>query len=163
MTEETAQAIAARADLKTGDVFEIVYPFARATYSRFDGDEDGCGTTEVETWKPGVRHADKGEGDIESLADGFGRMVLTVVSVHKPGRFPTRVFFTRTWVTPDGKPFGKTKCRVTTRAAFRTLAQGYRHAFVFAGCQCAGCDWPYYDHRIALRVAALAAQGKEQP
>lgn len=132
-----------------GERFEFSYPFARSTYARFDGDEDGFGTTEVPTWKVGVRHADKGEGDVESLADGLGRCVLTVISVHKPGKYPVRVFFTRTWVSPDGKAFGKGTCRVTTAAAFATLAHGYRHPFVLAGCKCEGCDWPHHDHRSA--------------
>lgn len=58
------------------------------------------------------------------------------------------MFYTRTWIDPDGKAFGKTKCRVTTVPAFRTLAHGYRHQYVLLGCKCDGCDWPNSDHRM---------------
>lgn len=142
-------------EYKTGDRFEFVYPFARDTYRAVDEDEDGSGYADVPTWKVGVRHADKGEGDIESIADGLGRCVVTVVSTHKPGKYPTRVFFTRTWIAPDGKAFGKTKCRMTTAATFKTLVQGYRHEFVLAGCSCEGCRWPHCDHRYGDSLASM--------
>lgn len=142
-----------------GEVFNVAYPFARSTYSRWDGDEEtGPYCTDVPTWAPGVRHADKGEGDVESIADGFGRMVLTVVSTHKPGKYPMRVFFTREWITPDGKQFGKRKCRVTTLGAFKALTQGYRHQFVLAGCACEGCRWPHHDHRYGELLKAEDAE-----
>ena len=145
-------------ELAPGEVFEAVYPFVRSTFiSHYQGDE-GWVEDEIPTWTPGTRYADKGEGDIECIADAFGRVVLTVVSVHKPGRYPTRVFFTRTWVDPGGKPFGKTKCRVTTVPTFLTLTRGYRHEFVLAGCACEGCKWPHHDHRYGelLRQEARA-------
>jgi hypothetical protein len=138
---------------EVGQRFEFPYPFARDTYIAHDGDEEtGPTITEVPTWKVGVRHADKGEGDVESIADGLGTCVLTVVSLHKPGKYPERVFFTRTWVTPEGKAFGKTKCRMTTVGAFRSLTYGYRHPYVLAGCKCQGCEWPYEDHRRGSHV-----------
>lgn len=133
-----------------GEIFESVYPFHRATFGKWDGDESGEGYVEgIPTWTPGCRHAERGEGDIQNVADAFGRVVLTVVSLHKPGKYPTRVFFTRTWVNPDGKAFGKTTCRITTVPTFRLLTQGYRHEFVLAGCKCDGCKWPFQDHRRA--------------
>jgi hypothetical protein len=137
-----------------GESFSAVYPFVRDTYTSYDFEPEGVTTHELPTWKPGVRHADKGEGDVESLADGLGQMVLTVVSVHKPGRYPTRVFFTRQWITPEGKLFGKAKCRMTTVGAFFVLSRGYRHEYVLAGCGCDGCAWPYRDHRLKGHRAA---------
>lgn len=57
-------------------------------------------------------------------------MVLDVVATFKPGRFPERVFYTRRWIDPDGREFGKTnKLRATTTAHFRSLLKGYRHDF----------------------------------
>lgn len=53
-------------------------------------------------------------------------MRLTVVSVHRPGRFPTRVFFTRQFVTPDGKAFGKSKLHIVTVEKFRRLSSRYQ-------------------------------------
>lgn len=67
--------------------------------------------------------------DIEAVADAMGAQVITVVSVHRPGRFPTRVFYTRQWRDPDGKLFGKGNLRVLSIHHFRTLTRGYRHEF----------------------------------
>ena len=50
-----------------------------------------------------------------------------MVSTHKPGAFPTRVFYTRKWIDPQGKTFGKDALRVTTLGYFRTLTKGYRY------------------------------------
>lgn len=130
-----------------GEVYEVAYPFVRDTYNCLDYDEDGGGIVNVPTWKPGVRIEPDGQGDCQNNADALGTMRLTVVSVHKPGRFPARVFYTRAWVNPEGKVFGKTKLRMTTAGAFTILTRGYRHSYVLVGCECQGCDWPYSDHR----------------
>jgi hypothetical protein len=52
-----------------------------------------------------------------------GRQILTVVDIYKPGRFPTRVFYTMKWVTPDGKG----GLKMTTVDAFRRRALGFMH------------------------------------
>jgi hypothetical protein len=116
-------------DILTPDqTFEFRYPFVRETYRAFDSDEDGSGEIEVPTWKPGVRFENvPPEGDTRTHADALGLCRLTVVATFKPGRYPERVFFTRTWVTPDGKAFGKPKLRMTTVGAFRTACRGYRY------------------------------------
>lgn len=110
-----------------GEVFTVPYPFVRDVYNQVDSDEDGVTFTDVPTWKPGVRFEDVGEGWVDSIADGMGAMRLTVVSVHKPGRYPTRVFFTRQWVDPDGKVFGKGKLHIASLEKFRRLSRGYQH------------------------------------
>lgn len=134
--------------LNVGARFEIPYPFIRATYQSVDGNEqDGWDVQDVPTWKPSVRNEDEsGEGYVTAFADAIGVMVLTVVSMHRPGRFPLRVFFTRTWISPDGKPFGKNRCRMTTAPAFRSLLGGFKHEYVLVGCKCDGCQ-VYDDHR----------------
>lgn len=139
-----------------GETFECVYPFVRDTFERVDACEESVDFVTTDTWKPGTRNELVGnESDTESCADGMGRMVLTVVSTHKPGRYPMRVFYTRSWVTPDGKAFGKTKCRMSTVGAFRSLAGGYRHPFVLLECQCDGCD-RFSDHRVGDQRAVRA-------
>lgn len=133
---------------EAGAVYERPYPFVRDVREVFYVDsEGGNATDEVPTWKPGVRFEYVQPDGTESFADALGRVVLTVVSVHKPGRFPTRVFFTRTWIDPEGKAFGKTKCRMTTVPAFKRLAHGYMHQFRLKGCACDGCTLQY-DHRM---------------
>lgn len=111
-------------------LFEVPYPFVRELVSLPNDDMEGPHSIEVETWRPGTRFEDTtGQGDVECYADGMGRMLVTVVSEHKPGKFPTRVFFTRQWEDPDGKRFGKSKLRISTRHAFNVMTRGYRHSF----------------------------------
>ena len=107
------------------------YPFVRYVANMIS--EDGCYQTE--SWRPGCnKDTDENAGSyfpvVCYVADGTGSMVLDVVATFKPGRFPERVFYTRRWVDPDGREFGKpNKLRVTTAAHFRSLLKGYRHPF----------------------------------
>lgn len=112
---------------QAGDVFRVRYPFVRckATICGEDGPE------EIDSWRPGVSIELWGpEGDdTEIVANGEGEMVLTVIDVHKPGRFPTRVFYTRKFIRPDGASFGKGGLRMTTVEAFKRRAAGYQLAY----------------------------------
>lgn len=117
-------------EIETGTVFEFPYPFVLDTYD--DGDPEGGGPSPC--WKPGVRFEERivhGYGDFDvttdCVADGNGKQRVTVVGVYKPGRFPMRVFFTRLWIDPDGREFGKGACRIKTVGAFRSLIRGYSH------------------------------------
>lgn len=109
-----------------GHVFRAPYPFVRVTYH--EADEDGV--SEVPSWAPGTRFEGMGPECGGSVADGMGEIFLTVVSVHKPGRYPTRVFFTRQWRRPDGNVFGRSALQIATLEKFRRLARGYAHEFV---------------------------------
>ena len=107
------------------------YPFVRYVASLVG--DDGCYQTEG--WRPGCTREedDIGEPAYQSwayVADGIGSMVLDVVAIFKPGRFPERVFYTRRWIDPDGREFGQTgKLRIATTGQFRRLLKGYRHQF----------------------------------
>jgi hypothetical protein len=109
--------------IKSGAQFEVLYPFVREEVTL--NDEEG--RTITESWRPGIQH--DLEGDL--VADAIGRMDLTIISIHRPGSFPTRVFFTRKWTDPDGKTFGKNKLHITSMSAFKKLLNGYRHPFNF--------------------------------
>lgn len=99
------------------------------TYDGFD--EDGPFT--AKTWAPGVYHINlPPDGDTETRADGIGVQIITVVSTHKPGRFPERVFYIRRWRDPVGREFGNPKLHIKTAQAFRRLIRGYRHEYVLA-------------------------------
>ena len=108
------------------------YPFVR--YVANLADDEGCGY-QTEGWRPGCTlETDENAGgyfpENHYVANGVGSMVLDVVATFKPGRFPERVFYTRCWIDPDGREFGKpSKLRVTTAAHFRSLLKGYRHPF----------------------------------
>ena len=107
------------------------YPFVRYVASLVG--DDGCYQTEG--WRPGCTREedDPGEPGYQAwvyVADGTGSMVLDVVAIFKPGRFPERVFYTRRWIDPDGHEFGQTgKLRIATTGQFRRLLKGYRHPF----------------------------------
>lgn len=110
-----------------GAEIEVAHPFIRDTYNGYDSD----GPFEQKTWRPGVRHEHlPPEGDTEAFADGIGTQIITIISTHKPGRFPERVFFTRKWRDPSGHEFGKTKLHSKTAQAFRRLIRGYRHEYI---------------------------------
>lgn len=112
-----------------GREFRAPYPFIHTTYEKLPEDWEGMPVT-TPTWRPGVEHENTPPyGDTRTYADAMGEVVFQVIGVFKPGSFPTRIFFTRQWIDPDGKNFGKGKLRVTTQQHFRTLIKGYRHDF----------------------------------
>ena len=111
--------------VETGRVYLVEnYPFVRGAFSKFSGED----YEEVQTWNPGVRFETCGQygEDAETICDGFGKQILTVIDVHKPGKYPTRVFYTAHFITPDGTKFGKGKLRITTIDAFRRRADGFK-------------------------------------
>ena len=110
---------------QTGEVFEVRHPFVRATTHIWNDD----GMTEVPTWNPGIVFEDVGPEDCGAFAHAEGKMILTVVDTFKPGRFPTRVFYTRSYVTPDGHAFGKSRLRIATVEKFRRLAKSFYHDY----------------------------------
>jgi hypothetical protein len=101
--------------------FSVPYPFIR----------------EIETWRPGVRMDPATPDDCEAVADGMGWQHLFVVSEHKPGRFPTRVFYTMFWQDPDGKVFGKPHLHIATKDKVRRITNGYRRVFRLLPCRAA--------------------------
>lgn len=107
--------------IEVGRTYAVTCPFTRDVFSEWGED----GVAHSLTWKPGVRWT---EGEYpEAIAHGVGQVLYSVVSVHElPRPYPARVFYTRQWVSPDGKAFGKKALRVTTREAFRRRLAGYR-------------------------------------
>lgn len=112
-------------EFEVGQSFEGAYPFIRDTYTTYDNDE----YAEIATWRPGCRSECVYPDDAEAVSDGVGAILLTIVSIHKPGRYPERVFFTRRWRDPDGREFGKGKLHIVTTEKFRRLSRGYQHEY----------------------------------
>lgn len=106
----------------------VPYPFVRSSYIGLDAD----GTYEVPCWRPGTTVLHRRE-DVEMVAHGMGFMILTAVSLHKPGKWRERVFFTRKWEDPNGRVFGKNHILIKPTANFRELCKGYRHPFRVVG------------------------------
>lgn len=109
------------------------YPFFRETVDLWTGDSGEGDWGPVEVWRPGVEYDSDGGGERWAYASGIGSILLAAISLHKPGKYPTRVFYIRQWRDPDGKLFGKTNLRMTTQDAFRRMARGYRHEFYLNG------------------------------
>lgn len=117
--------------IEAGVVFSVAHPFCREKVSLPGDDPEGPYSVETMSWRPGIRYeyGDNAYGDDPDTVkeyDGMGAQILTVVAVFKPGRFPTRVFYTRKWRTPDGKEFGKGGLRIKITSAFKRLIAGYR-------------------------------------
>lgn len=124
-------------NLTAGQVIEVSnYPFVKESFVKQEWDGDSPTACEIDGWRPGC-NIEKGDqyGGSSFYADEVGQMILTVVSLHKPGRYPARVFFTRQWRDPDGKVFGAKKLRVTTEQAFKSMSKGYRHEFETIGIE----------------------------
>lgn len=111
--------------IEAGSVFAFPYPFVRDEYEELD---EG-GPVRVKTWRPGVRYEPVYPDDSEAVADGIGKQIVRVVDVHKPGKYPPRVFYTREWTDPAGRVFGKPGLQIKTLDAFRRLISGYRYHY----------------------------------
>lgn len=112
-------------DITAGQEFRVKFPFVADVFSGHDVD----GPYQEDTWRPGVRSIDVYPDDSEFVADAEGEMILTVVDIYKPGKYPERVFYTRSWVDPDGKEFGKGKLFIATTPTFKRRASGYYHPY----------------------------------
>lgn len=110
---------------KPGDVHHFAYPFIRDTYDDYEED----GPVKRKTWKPGANIEVSRYDHEEVWANGEGEMIITVVDCIKPGKFPMRVFYTRKFVNPDGKEFGKGSLRMATLYKFKQLISGYRYEY----------------------------------
>ena len=110
-------------DFEPGTQFKVRYPFVLTTGNECDEE----GPHYFPSWKPGVERQAVYPDSDEAVFHGEGFMVLTVVDTFKPGKYPTRVFYTRSWIDPQGHTFGKTKLRMTTVGHFKTLVNGYRY------------------------------------
>lgn len=111
------------------DLIQVAYPFARCKVGIHDGEG---GTIQIESWAPGTRGVFVYPDDSEDVADGMGWMNLQEVSRHKPGKYPERVFYVRTFTDPDGRTFGKTKLRMTTVQNFKRLSTRFGYRFRMA-------------------------------
>lgn len=113
--------------LEPGMVIEVRHPFIRSTYTVMEEDCD----YEIPCWCPGTKRRDGGA--FTDQADGEGQQILTVVSLHTPGTYPERVFYTRQWRDPDGKVFGKRALQSCSRRKFATMCHAYRYPYCVPG------------------------------
>lgn len=111
------------AEIEEGKSYEVACPFVMTTYAEYD--EDGRSTSL--SWRPGIEWRDVYPDNSEAVAHGVGKVIYSVVSIHKlPRPYPPRVFFTRKFTSPDGRTFGKHRLHMLTREAFARRISGYR-------------------------------------
>lgn len=114
--------------MNPGDVFVVKYPFVRCDVELWDGELSYT----KKSWRPGCEFDYDYSGGSSAYADGVGEMHLTVVSTHKPGKYPERIFYTRKFKDPDGAFFGKTKLHIATVEKFRRISASYREEYALA-------------------------------
>ena len=112
-------------NIEIGEIITVDFPFYLGEYVRHDID----GSYPDETWIPGCKSIPIYPDDGELVADGMGKMFLSIVDIHKPGTYPERVFYTRKWLDPDDNEFGAGKLHITTTATFKRRASGYYHEY----------------------------------
>lgn len=117
-------------EIKADQTFIVDYPFYIEDGALLDMDEDG--PVIGKSWRPGAECT--GEcpyrGVDEWYANGMGKVIYKAVSIHKPGKYPERVFYTRQYKDPRGKIFGKTNLHITTTQNFKKLLNGYRYDYI---------------------------------
>ena len=123
--------------IEPGRTYAVPFPFVLEDVEIPPDDPEATALVKVKSWRPGIEWDTDNYGNSEACADALGEMLLTVVDIHKPGRFPSRVFYTRQWKDPKGRVFGKGGLRITTLEAFRRRATGYRHEVYIDGFR-----WP---------------------
>lgn len=116
-------------DIAIGEQYRVKYPFTLETFHIFDFVEGQ--PVPDERYRPGCsteQHEDGGEG--ERFASGEGEMIMEVIDIHKPGKYPARVFYTRRYIDPEGNEFGSGRLQVATKSTFRRRAHGYYHDYI---------------------------------
>jgi hypothetical protein len=101
------------ATFQPGDVFERKHPFTWVVERHGEPDRD------TERWRPGAWETKYiPPDDACAICHGEGTVKFTVVSVHTPPKYPTRVFFTRQFFMPDGKPYASSRLKNCIIAKF---------------------------------------------
>ncbi len=113
---------------EAGQVYSFDYPFVREELEPWDD------KTVLGLWRPGVqREQDECGHMAPPYADGIGRQVINIISVHKPGKYLPRVFYLRSWIDPDGKEFGSTIVKVRTAQSLGKIIRGYGYKYILHG------------------------------
>lgn len=126
--------------VEIGRTYEVRFPFKTEEYHPpiDEGPESGgtfCMPPSRPTWVPGWKAGETYYGE-RNWCEGWGAELRTVVSIHRPGKYPERVFYVRQWRDPDGRVFGKKGLRIVASRDFRTWATGRRYHRTFSRMTC---------------------------
>jgi hypothetical protein len=117
-------------EIEPGATFTALYPFTRTEVELWDTD----GLSTVPSWRPGARaQVYTGPDSAAPACHAEGQAEYHVISRHKPGRFPERVFYTRVFITPGGFRFDGPKSRAlrwATVAQFKRMIAGHPFDYV---------------------------------
>lgn len=119
--------------------YRVIYPFHKGKRELYDEAADA--RLEKEVWEAGVTWDQIDEYEAIACADAVGTMVLVEIGRYTPPGYRERVFFTRYFIDPDGKEFGKKDLRMVGAAKFRRLCQGFRFGYV---CGADNKEYPPY-------------------
>lgn len=118
-------------EYETGAVIECKWPL---TWCLHYQPQIGPGHA-ILGWRAGVFPRDGDGGSYQSYtewdANGEGVARFTVISVHKPGKYPARVFYTREFVSPDNMPIHNKERRlhICSVAAFKKRVEGWPYSY----------------------------------
>ncbi|PHR03339.1 MAG: hypothetical protein COB29_13275 [Sulfitobacter sp.] len=96
-----------------GEKIESVFPFVR----------EGLQLGGFPYWRPGVAFEDD-EYDRYAYAHGNGKQVLNVLDIYTPIGRGTVVFYTRSWIDPDGGTTKNSRMLMKGEKAFSNLVKG---------------------------------------
>ncbi|PCI04587.1 MAG: hypothetical protein COB78_09855 [Hyphomicrobiales bacterium] len=103
-------------------MFEVKYPFALDKYPSYSD------TPAQEVWIPGFKVSeDETENGNILYAHDHGKAIYTVVSIHRPGKYPIRVLYTRHWVDPTGTAIKGKGLRCLSIAKFKRDSTKYAY------------------------------------
>lgn len=113
--------------MSPGDSFTIPYPFWRS-----EGPDWVTGAIEAQ-WMLGTEYREYNQHDDgHDYADSLGSSTFTVVSIHKPGTYPERVFYVQSFTDPDGHEFSSGRLRCRSRSYFKRLISSYLKPYKLA-------------------------------
>lgn len=115
-------------DITPGAVFERIHPF---TFVQEHLSSDPADV--IERWRPGAWETVMvAPDDACASCHGEGTVKFTVVSIHSPPRYQTRVFFTRHFVDPEGGIYAPNKLhnRVLSKFKREIAAFGFKYEVV---------------------------------
>jgi hypothetical protein len=108
-------------NIAAGAVFERDHPFS-FVQERLSSDPADV----IERWRPGAWETTLvGPDDARAACHGIGKVKFTVVSVHSPPRYQTRVFFTRHFVDPEGGLYTPNKLHHRVLSHFKREIAGF--------------------------------------
>ena len=118
-----------KAAIPAGYTCRSVWPFCLAERDGASSTPPGVEAGEWGEWRPGTRSEPCEPDSARFVCDGAGSREITVVSVHQPPGYTSRVFYTIKWVDPNGRVFGSKKLRVMSIGPFRVMLRGHRHPY----------------------------------